>query len=265
MAGRGGANGQAAPEARAERWPRSLFLVRHAESVGNVARDAAMANGEHLIDIAERDMDVALSTRGEQQAGALGRWLAELGDERPTVAIASPYVRASRTAELALATAAIDETITYDERLREREFGALDRLTRQGIEARYPAEAEARARVGKFYYRPPSGESWCDVALRVRSALDSISREHPGERVLVVTHEVVIYLFRYVLERLSERQVLELGTQRQLANCSVTRFELEVGAGDVQEMRLVGFDDVAPLDADDAPITHESDVPVAPR
>jgi len=265
MAASNGADDSAPAPSRDARWPRSLLLVRHAESVGNVARDAAMARGEQFIDIAERDMDVTLSPRGEQQAAALGRWLRNLGDERATVTLASPYVRAGRTAELALAAAGVNSTVLYDERLREREFGVLDRLTKQGIEARYPAEAEARARVGKFYYRPPSGESWCDVALRVRSALDSISREHAGERVLVVTHEVVIYLFRYVLEHLSERQVLELGTQRQLANCSVTRFDLQVGARDVQEMRLVGFDDVAPLDADDAPITHESDVPVAPR
>jgi probable phosphoglycerate mutase len=246
------------------RWPSALFLVRHAESVGNVARETAMARGEHLIDIAERDMDVALSSRGELQAEALGTWLGRLGDSRPTVVVASPYLRAARTAELAVSVGGLDLSVRHDERLREREFGVLDRLTREGIEARFPAEAEARARVGKFYYRPPSGESWCDVALRVRSAIDSISREHPGARVLVVTHEVVIYLFRYVLEQLSERQVLALGTDRPLANCSVTQYVLHDDGGE-QHLRLDGFDDVGALEAHDAPVTHESDVPVAPR
>ena len=126
----------------------------------------------------------------------------------------SPYLRAAETARIASrGTPGNSIEVVLDERLREREFGVLDRLTRAGIEARFPEEAEARARVGKFYYRPPGGESWCDVALRVRSMLDTVGREHAGERVLVVAHEVVIYVFRYVLERLSEAELLELNRE----------------------------------------------------
>ena len=44
------------------RWPTELLLVRHAESAGNVARDKAEAAGLDVIDIAERDMDVTLSS-----------------------------------------------------------------------------------------------------------------------------------------------------------------------------------------------------------
>ena len=62
-----------------------------------------------------------------------------------------------------------------DERLREKEFGILDRLTRSGIEELHPDQAEFRQLLGKFYHRPPGGESWCDVILRLRSALDTIS------------------------------------------------------------------------------------------
>jgi hypothetical protein len=31
----------------------------------------------------------------------------------------------------------------------------------------HPEQAEMRTRLGKFYHRPPSGESWCDVILRL--------------------------------------------------------------------------------------------------
>lgn len=65
--------------------------------------------------------------------------------------------------------------LIIDERLREKEFGILDRLTRLGIEQRHPELAASRQLVGKFYYRPPAGESWCDVILRLRSVLDTIS------------------------------------------------------------------------------------------
>jgi broad specificity phosphatase PhoE len=242
---------------RTAAWPRRLLLVRHAESVGNLARTSAETNGEELIDIADRDMDVPLSTTGELQARALGRWLAAISP--PTTVYASPYERAAATALLACQEGDFDAPITFDERLREREFGVLDRLTRAGIEARFPAEAEARGRVGKFYYRPPGGESWCDVALRVRSVLDTIGREHPDEELVVVTHEVVVMVFRYVIERLTEAELLALSADRDLANCSVT--EYEVTTDDPSRLALVRYD-VVP---DGMPLTTEPDVPRAPR
>ncbi len=245
------------------RWPESITLVRHAESAGNVARDLAESTGSPWIDIAERDMDVPLSSRGEEQATALGRWLADAGTEAPPAAIlTSPYVRAHETARLLRDSGGLEAPIVVDERLREREFGVLDRLTRIGIEQRLPEQAEARRRLGKFYHRPPGGESWCDVALRVRSALDSFSREHAGERILVVAHEVVILMFRYVIERLSEAEVLDLNRGVDLANCSLSEFAQEPdGSG----MRLVRFGEVAPLLRQDAPVTREPDRAVAPR
>ncbi|RYE92565.1 MAG: hypothetical protein EOO75_06385, partial [Myxococcales bacterium] len=51
------------PEQTEPAWPRALWLVRHGESAGNVARDAAEAAGLPLIDITARDVDVELSGR----------------------------------------------------------------------------------------------------------------------------------------------------------------------------------------------------------
>src|SRR4051812_35258322 len=124
------------------RWPSRLWIVRHGQSAGNVARDAAHDAGLQRIEIAERDVDVPLSGLGEDQARALGRWFAALPeDQRPEVVLTSTYRRAIRTAGLVgeaggLATGA--RSACPDERLREREFGVLDRLTRDGIEALFP-------------------------------------------------------------------------------------------------------------------------------
>ena len=245
------------------RWPARLWLVRHGESCGNVARDAAEAAGEPFIDIAERDMDVSLSPLGRRQAEALGRWLGEQRDaNKPTVALASPYVRAVETAELALKAAGCDGEVVHDERLREREFGVLDRLTKAGIEQRFPAEFESRKRLGKFYHRPAGGESWCDVALRVRSVLDSIGREYPDERVLVVAHQVVILLFRYVLEHLTEHELLAIDRAQELANCGVTEYRYD---DDTSRMLLCRFDDAEPVAAAGEAVTTETDDAAAPR
>jgi len=50
---------------------RSLTLVRHAQSAGNVANDAALASGRHELDLAIRDIDAPLSPLGDSQARAL--------------------------------------------------------------------------------------------------------------------------------------------------------------------------------------------------
>jgi broad specificity phosphatase PhoE len=246
-------------------WPASLLLVRHAESLGNVARRAAEQAGASSIDITERDMDVDLSECGERQAVALGGWLARLGSRAPTVALASPYLRTRRTAQLALEAGGLDLTLCCDERLREREFGSFDRLTRRGLTERFPEEWEARVRLGKFYHRPPGGESWCDVALRVRSLLDSVAREHAGERVVLFTHEVVLLMFRYVLEHLDEATILSIGRDEQLANCGVTEFAHTASLGRRGGMRLLYHNEPAALEEAGVPVTKEHDAAVASR
>jgi len=249
-----------------QKWPDVLWIVRHGQSAGNVAREAAEEAGVPLIDIATRDMDTPLSKLGEQQATALGRWFGALArDMQPTVALCSPYVRALETTRMLLDAAGVELTMLRDERLREKEFGALDRLTKLGIRQKYPDLAEQRAHVGKFYFRPPGGESWCDVILRLRSLLDTITREYRRERVLIVGHQVTVNCLRYLFERMSEADILEIDRRADVPNCSVTSYEFDPAAGRNGKLalRLVNF--VAPLAEAGAAITTEPDVPAAPK
>ncbi len=257
-----------------KRWPERLWIVRHGQSAGNVARDAADAAGLPVIDIAERDVDVPLSALGEQQAAALGRWFAAMPvDRRPTTVLTSPYVRARQTtAHIANADGLHPDVCTdVDERLREKEFGILDRLTAAGIRARFPEQAEARARTGKFYHRPPGGESWCDVILRLRSVLDTLSLHHsePGSRVLVVAHQVIVLCLRYLIETMTEEEILAIDRAGDVANCGVTEYALDPTSGTPGstggKLRLVAYNFVAPLEAAGAPVTARPDVPAAPR
>src|SRR3954471_7715866 len=80
-------------------WPSDLWIVRHGESAGNVARRHAMEHGHERIELSTRDMDVPISPLGERQAEALGRWFAE-NAEPVDVILSSPYVRACRTAAI---------------------------------------------------------------------------------------------------------------------------------------------------------------------
>ena len=252
-----------------QKWPERLWIVRHGESAGNVARDLAEAEGHAVIDIPTRDADVPLSALGERQAAALGRWFArQPPEEQPNVVLASPYVRARQTAGLVLDTAGLareEDTLIVDERLREKEFGVLDRLTRAGILAQYPEQAEFRRLLGKFYHRPPGGESWCDVILRLRSSLDMLTREHRGERVLIVGHSVVVLCFRYLLERMTEEEILEMDRTTDVANCSVTSYQFEPTHGRHGKLRLREFNFVAPMEEAGEEVTTEPDAPIAPK
>jgi len=250
-----------------QKWPQEIWVVRHGQSAGNVARDLAEAAAGHRIDIAERDVDVPLSDLGERQSDALGAWFASLpAAQRPTVVLHSPYVRATETANLVMRHLDRDDLcVREDERLREKEFGVLDRLTTHGIAHDFPDLYEQRHHVGKFYFRPPGGESWCDVILRLRSVMDTIEREFAGERVLIVAHQVTVNCFRYLFEHLTEAQILEFDRNGDVPNCSVTSYEFDPEAGKRGDLalRLVNF--VAPLEETGTPVTAAKDVASAPN
>jgi broad specificity phosphatase PhoE len=257
-----------------KRWPEQLWIVRHGQSAGNVARDAADAAGLSVIDIAERDVDVPLSALGEEQAAALGRWFAALpADRRPTTLLTSPYLRARQTGKAIADVGGLHSEVCteIDERLREKEFGVLDRLTRAGIVAHFPEQAEARTRMGKFYHRPPGGESWCDVILRLRSVLDTLSLHHSesGSRVLIVAHQVIVLCLRYLIEGMTEEQILAIDAEGDVANCGVTEYALEHKPGPPGtvsgKLRLVTYNFVAPLEEAGAPVTATPDVPAGPK
>lgn len=250
-------------------WPDLLYIVRHGESAGNVARDAAMEAGEPMIDIEIRDVDVPLSELGQRQATALGRWFGALPvRKRPNIVLTSPYLRARHTAGLIVDTAKMPEdtySFVVDERLREKEFGVLDRLTAIGIRQHFPDQAEFRRRLGKFYHRPPGGESWCDVILRLRSVTEMISREYCGQRVLIVCHAVVVLCMRYLLEHMTESELLAIDKKQEIANCSVTLYEHDPKLGPRGNLRLQSFNFVAPLEEAGAPVTSEPDARVGAR
>lgn len=247
-----------------QQWPQQLWIVRHGQSAGNVARDVAEAAAHHWVNVSTRDVDTPLSALGEQQSMALGHWFSGMpADARPTAVLTSPFLRARQTTSLLLDSAGIDpEAIMFraDERLREKEFGILDRLTKVGVQEKYPLLNDQRSQVGKFYFRPPGGESWCDVILRLRSIVDTLTRDYQQERVLIVAHQVIVNCFRYLLERLDEAQILMIDRAADVPNCAVTSYEFDttLGRGKLA-LRLVNF--IAPLREAGTPVTAEPDRP----
>jgi ribonuclease H / adenosylcobalamin/alpha-ribazole phosphatase len=251
-----------------QRWPERLWIIRHGQSAGNVARDAASQAALDRIDLHGRDVDVPLSELGEEQARALGRWFgqAEAG-ERPEIMLASPYVRAMQTAQLFRDAGGCDprEPVCADERLREKEFGILDGLTSHGIARLEPAQAEFRKLLGKFYHRAPGGESWCDVILRLRSLLDTVSLHYGGRRVAIFAHQVVVLCLRYILENMGEREILAIDAEGDVANCAITEYRFDPGHGHTGGLMLARYNFTVPIEHEALPVTRAPDAAVAAR
>ena len=234
--------------------PASLVLVRHGESLGNVADASAREAEADQLDLDVRDADVELSDNGREQADALGGWLADLAkDGRPTVVLASPFQRALDTARRVVARTGLE--LLVDERLRERDLGLFDGLTSRGIRARYAEEASRREKLGKFYYQPPCGESWADVVLRVRSLISDLRSGYGESRIWMFSHQAVIMSFRYVLEGLTEQQLLEIDGSTRIGNASLTTYQRRDG-----RLELAEFADDTIVRRGAAETTHEPSV-----
>jgi broad specificity phosphatase PhoE len=229
-----------------------LWLVRHGESVANVAASSAEREHAEVIDVSYRDADVPLSETGVQQATALGGWLATHGASRSALTVwSSSYRRAEQTIAIALDEAGLPLDVHVDERLRDRELGVLDLLTSVGVASRFPEEQARRSRLGRFYYRPPGGESWADVALRLRSFLQDVDANSTGT-VLVSAHDAVVMLFLYVCCGMTEEQLMQFARSHTVTNASVTRLTRPSGAG---PWALEAFAETGHLDSSGAPVT----------
>jgi broad specificity phosphatase PhoE len=236
-----------------------LWLARHGESVANAAATSAEQAGLDRIPIETRDADVVLSDTGREQASALGTWLAER-DRAPELYWVSPYARARETLAIALGDVSNTAPVVVDERLRDRELGILDLLTTRGVAHLHPEEAERRRRLGKFYHRPPGGESWADVMLRLRSFLADAESAR-ARSAMIVAHDAVVMLFLALLLPLDEEELLEFAASHTVLNASVTH--LRRGA---DRWELVEFSSVDHLRTEGAPVTvHPGSPDVEPE
>jgi broad specificity phosphatase PhoE len=227
-----------------------IWLVRHGESVANVAAARAEAAGDDVIDVQYRDADVPLSALGKAQSRSLGQELADRGiDDVPVALWVSPYLRAQQTIRTALETGGLAEPERrVDERLRDRELGVLDLLTLQGVRNRYPDEERRRQWLGKYYHRPAGGESWADVVLRLRSLLADVDRVEGVERLVVAAHDAVVMLTVAVCLDLDEPALMDFARTHAVANASLTRLRRDgVGA----PWSLEEFSSVGHLDDDE--------------
>ncbi|GAB3375375.1 histidine phosphatase family protein [Lysobacter rhizosphaerae] len=196
-----------------------ILLARHGETPWN-------AEGRY-----QGQEDIPLSPIGEVQARALGERLGEVRIDR---AVASPLVRAARTAQLALGEERA-AMLTLDEGLKEIAHGTWEGLLAEEIRARDPELMQAW-RHAPHEVLMPQGESLQHVLDR---AWPAFARACVGlgahETLLVVAHDAVN---RVLLCRILGMPLAKLWSFRQ----APTTLNLLEGA-DVDHLDVVRLND----------------------
>jgi probable phosphoglycerate mutase len=146
-----------------------LYYVRHGLTDWN---SAGRLQGRH---------DVPLNARGRAQAAQCGEILRELLARDELVPAdcgyaSSPLVRASGTMDIMRATLGLPPAdYVIDPRLAEIAFGEWEGLTYAEVIER-DAEVVAKRESDKWNFRPPGGETYREVALRVGAWYANLER-----------------------------------------------------------------------------------------
>jgi len=92
-----------------------------------------------------------------------------------------------------------------------------------------------------------------------------MSLHYDGCRVLVVAHQVIVLCMRYLLEHMTEEQILAIDASGDVANCAITEYRIGADGSKKPTLQLQRYNFVAPLTAAGTPVTKEPDAAVAPR
>jgi broad specificity phosphatase PhoE len=203
-----------------------VLLVRHADATPQTAAESEPS---------ERAVyrDLPLTDEGRRQAQALGKRLAGAA---VTTIYSSPVRRAIETAQAI--SRAIGRAIAYDDRLREAEIGGLD-------QPRHPAEFGAHlerlaelAITHRGWSQIRGSEASDSIRTRMRDAIDAIAANHPGKRIVAVTHAGTINAY------LADVLGLDADFFFPAANTSINTVRLHRG-----QRLLMALNDVAHLHA----------------
>ncbi|MEP1442303.1 MAG: histidine phosphatase family protein [Hyphomicrobiales bacterium] len=159
-----------------------LYFVRHGQTDWNAE---ARFQGTR---------DIPLNDIGRGQASHNGKTLKGIVDPSKVKFIASPLMRTRETMEIVRREMGLDaEAYETDDRLKELSFGDWEGRTVSELEETQ-SQLWAARQENKWSFRPPQGESYQDLADRLRSWVDEIQGP-----LVVVSHGGVNRGLRFLL------------------------------------------------------------------
>jgi broad specificity phosphatase PhoE len=224
--------------------PSLLVFLRHAESARNVAKkgNVFFADDESRRSLrGVADHNIPITEEGRRQAERTGHSLRERFG-RFDVLYHSGYRRTIDTAEGVLRAYPADERggwpVRCDTFIRERDAGFAYDMTSEEARTAFPYLDEYWRTTGSFFSRPPGGESVAQVCERAALFLNRLE-SLPEQRILIVTHGVVLRAFRFLLENWDYATAEEAIRNEAPENCSVTVYESGIGGYLLREYNSV--------------------------
>lgn len=195
------------------RWPKLLALVRHAESEGNIRT----ADERAEYDVAS--YEYAITERGRKQAEITREYL-----QKNFGTFDAHYTSYYRRAKETMGILCPGTEVREDPRLAEAQRGIWHTMIPKKVMARFPEELARKEREGLYHYRPFGGENWPDIELRIHSFLNTLSRDHSGQKVLIVVHAHWLILFQRLMEGFSIDEAVARYKSSSIENASITTF-----------------------------------------
>ena len=144
-----------------------IYIIRHGETEAN-------KNG-----YLQGWTDVPLNENGRIIAELTGRGLKDIRFDH---CISSPLIRAKETAEILLRESGNSVSISFDDRIKEMNFGSLEGMSvRDGKLIQFLKEPIVD-------YKFPDGESFQEVMKRTQEFLKELISKDDGKTYLVSTH-----------------------------------------------------------------------------
>ncbi len=154
----------------------TIYLIRHGATVANLMKPYILQG---------RGINKGLAPQGIQQAQAARDFLKSSGID---AAYCSPMVRACETAEIICEPHKVKPLVLHE--LIEGDVGNWEGLSWDVI------RRDDLENHDKYFAQPgscpyPNGESYQNVVDRALPALRRVIERHPGQKVLVVAHNIV--------------------------------------------------------------------------
>ena len=201
-----------------------IVLIRHGETAWNAERRL------------QGHIDIALNTKGQRQAEALGTALAA---QHFDAVIASDLARALQTANAVAGPRGMP--VRVDAALRERCYGAFEGELYADIAQRFPAEFAAWQARDIDAVMPPGercAESFRQFYARSLAAIMGWAALHPGQSIALVAHGGVLEC----AYRAARQMPLDTARNFAVLNASINRFAVDNGV-----LRLISWGEVAHL------------------
>lgn len=203
---------------------KSIYLIRHGESIQNVGINEKLRIPDHAIN---------LTDNGHIQAENVAKWLEHKFrnyNMDNVVLWVSPYKRTRETAKH-ITNRIRFASVKEDDMLTELQFGIFDSIPKEKIKEIFPNEWDSfqnnRRFNRKFYARRPGGESPFDCEIRQKLFIGTLFRDfdrHPNiDTVVIVGHGAAINCFRKAIFHYSHEWY---ENEPNPGNCSILRIDL---------------------------------------